>query len=575
MALGLIHTASVINISGSTGGLDPLIQNLVNGNYNGKTLKIYKTTTGYPGTDTLLASYTLATPAAPLANVITAVSIRVDLVSASVVVTGALATSEYAYGVIDEAGTRPLYASAGVAGNDFNARIVLSRGDLFPGDLLALSSIVFTATSALDHYDLTRSPSSGISSDSDYIVTAQAKTLGGANVDIMRHHLVGSYVSVSGAGANGSVDSTPVVSNRHGLFEPIDVTAGFYPKSEEVHVSDLDGILGTTSTLVVLDYVDSYVVTVANYTPGPGTTVVVTAQARFAGSNAAVSGRTVTWSTTLAGASFGAPTSVTNGSGIATVNITYGSIGSSGTITATDSLSETGSSSSISISTQPPVYTSLTSGTSFGGSAVTTASITVPASGWIVVRIGALVDNGHTFTCAGSGLTFTTPSNGVALSVNGFISTTQACKIFIAQASGSGFTGTLTFDSSGADHVLMAMWEIGYFSNSEISGTFRAYNEVFSSDSSLKDIAFTTSPATTSRLLSAFTLHNAVGGAASWTGKSSPAWTNDSNPTFSGGGFGAVTSCYSYGGSDTPTEATPNPSLLGPQLGVALEVLHA
>ncbi|HEX6788597.1 MAG TPA: invasin domain 3-containing protein [Gaiellaceae bacterium] len=120
-----------------------------------------------------------------------------------------------------------------------------------------------------------------------------------------------------------------------------------------------------------------YLVTSSDYAPAANTGVTITAQlADQADNPTGVAGKTITWSKTGPGGSFGSPTSVTNASGIATVTFTTGpSAPASYTVTATDDSTPahlTGTSSAISTSV---------GGVSGADSTIGTAPASVPADG--------------------------------------------------------------------------------------------------------------------------------------------------------------------------------------------------
>ena len=216
-----------------------------------------------------------------------------------------------------------------------------------------------------------------------------------------------------------------------------------------------------------------------------------------------------------------------------------------------------------------PPYTQVLHNHALGGAAITTATVTVPADAWIVVRLGGITNNGATVTCTGTGLSFSTPAGASSQSV-GWAGYDQYVRFFVAQAGGGGFSNTLTFDGSGADHIIYTQWEVGYFDDADISGFANGVGDDFASDASTKTLTFPSTPAATSTLLAGW-LTVQTGGVDNFTAKSSPAWTVDSNEGQFSGGVGSAFQSQSYEGTDTDSQATPGASY-GTQNAAALEV---
>ena len=97
-----------------------------------------------------------------------------------------------------------------------------------------------------------------------------------------------------------------------------------------------------------ISHATQYIVTSSDYSPVAGASVTITAQLADAQGNAVqTAGRTVTWSKTGSDASFSAPTSITNASGIATVTLTTDFANVAHVITATDAQGKTGNSAAV------------------------------------------------------------------------------------------------------------------------------------------------------------------------------------------------------------------------------------
>lgn len=96
----------------------------------------------------------------------------------------------------------------------------------------------------------------------------------------------------------------------------------------------------------------SYAVTAASYTPDESSTDLITAQLLDqSGNPLSEAGHTVTWSKSSPNGSFGAPTSLTDATGKATVTLTAPADVETLTVTATDEGSRTGTTPAI--TTQP------------------------------------------------------------------------------------------------------------------------------------------------------------------------------------------------------------------------------
>lgn len=238
---------------GSSGGsTDPLIQSFLNGDYDGAPVEMYSTANGWPHwelDDTLLGTWTVVN-----ASSVSGTECTLTLVSNDAVAELDIGepNADYKYVVIGKDLPKPVVLAVGESGDSW-ARVILDTATFYGGDMVTLGTIHIVAASALTHYEVGLTPSANIITESTvYQALPQAKDVTNADVEIMGREVVPTYVAETGAGADGSVDTTPSRSNRLGTFEPIDVTAGAYPKTEHIEVSDDDGIEGVSDDVTVL-----------------------------------------------------------------------------------------------------------------------------------------------------------------------------------------------------------------------------------------------------------------------------------------------------------------------------------
>jgi len=162
----------------------------------------------------------------------------------------------------------------------------------------------------------------------------------------------GLVVTWSKTGAGGSFSAPTSVTDANGIatvnFTPSNTAGVVYA----ITATDTNAMTGTSANITsVAGAATAYVVTSNNYSPAAGATVAASAQLVDAhGNSVSTAGITVTWSKTGAGGSFSAPTSNTNGSGVATVNFTCGTVaGVVYVLTGTDGSARTGSSSNVTV----------------------------------------------------------------------------------------------------------------------------------------------------------------------------------------------------------------------------------
>lgn len=206
----------------------------------------------------------------------------------------------------------------------------------------------------VDHYAVTASDLAPVTA-TQITITAQAKDVNNVNVAE-----AGRTITWSKSGAGGSFASPTSVTNSAGIAT-VGFTVGAGGVTHTVTATDGDAKTGTSSPILVQagapppPVVDHYAVSASNLAPTELSTIAITAQAKDANNvNVAEAGRTVTWSKSGAGGSFSAPTSITNASGIASVNFTVGAGGVTHTVTATDGSAKTGTSSPILVQASAP-----------------------------------------------------------------------------------------------------------------------------------------------------------------------------------------------------------------------------
>lgn len=173
------------------------------------------------------------------------------------------------------------------------------------------------------------------------LVTVQLASPDGTPV-----HQAGHFVTLSVTGAGGSIDVLSGVTDALGKVTTT-ITVGAYQTIHHVHAVDEDGREGTSENIEVITGGTSYAVTSDSYERLTTLSVLISAQLKNGGVNVAEAGHVVTWSKTGAGGTFSAPTSVTDGTGKATVTLTFGTADTNYVVTATDEFATTGNSANI------------------------------------------------------------------------------------------------------------------------------------------------------------------------------------------------------------------------------------
>lgn len=192
-----------------------------------------------------------------------------------------------------------------------------------------------------------------------------------------------------------------------------------------------------------------YIVTSSSTSPVVGSPVTVTAQQADAFNNPVTTARTVTWSST-AGGSFGAPLSLTNTSGVATVTFTTSATaGASHNVTATDNVAVTGTSATIqTIAGAADRYlVTASAATAAAGTGVTITAQLADASSNPVSLAGRIVTWSRT-GIGGSFATATSLTNGAGMATVVFTVHTLAGTVHTVTGTDNtaliGTTGTIT-----------------------------------------------------------------------------------------------------------------------------------
>lgn len=234
--------------SGVTPAVDALILQFLaaaaggTGAYDDGYFDVFDSPTGYPdpSTDTLLATTRLDTPAAPIANLVSSTDITLNFTDdAPTILSDSDHTSNKYFRITkSDHASGALYGSIGTLSDDFDPDAIVDTADWGSGNALPLAGVVHVR-SVLETetgYSVPLTPTSPTPfSGTTYTAVAQAKA-GGSDL----HRIVAvtpSVVTVSGTGG-GSVSGTPVLTNRYGATPPITITAGAYPTTEKVHVTD-------------------------------------------------------------------------------------------------------------------------------------------------------------------------------------------------------------------------------------------------------------------------------------------------------------------------------------------------
>jgi hypothetical protein len=577
-SLGRVGLSETITVS--TGDVGDPIQDLIDGLLDGAPAVLYEIPNGFPTDPTKrqLVAYTLATPAAPPGNLIDPDHIAIDLVDSSVAASFvggmSLATTPKML-VINEGMESEITLSAGPAGSiaGDDPDVVLDNVNIASGDLVTINSLIGAAVE--DPFDAILVTPSDLApvQGASITVTSQARA-GGSNFHRIGLTAVASLSVMSGSGG-GSIASPNIVSSAHGTFEVVTVDdVGDHPTDEKVSIVS-GAVTGLSADIVVADEVDSYTVTLPSLSPGPGTTVTATIQAKIGGSDAHVAGRAPTMSKTgLAGATFGTPTT-TDAMGVATCSVTFGAIGSTGTITATDPQGETGTSGTITVAAAPPDFTVvLTDGLSDGsaGTSKSTGVVTIPPNSWMIVAAVSTTET-TTVSLAATGLTIPTPLVNQQMLATYYYATT---KLWFIDVGAGGFSDILTFGSE-FDGFFGLSIIVGYFAKADAAGIIQSkISAPYADDTTTKTLTLDISPDPTSRLLAFWGLIQFAGSGPSMAPKAGPpAWTETEEVSDNASVFTGVLQLQEHDGTDDETEMTPTISgSSSVQAAILLEINH-
>lgn len=210
--------------------------------------------------------------------------------------------------------------------------------------LTGTSGNITTVAGPAAKYVLTSS-NNGPVAGSDVTVTAQL-----ADAHNNPVATTGKTVTWSKTGTGGSFATPTSTTNASGAATVVFTTNTVSGTVHTVTASDGDSFTGTSGNITtVAGAAANYHVTSSIVNPVAGSTVLITAQLADANFNpVSTAGKVVTWGKTGQGGSLSNPTSVTNASGIATVNFTTHTVaGTIHTVTAADGDNITGLTGSI------------------------------------------------------------------------------------------------------------------------------------------------------------------------------------------------------------------------------------
>ena len=245
------------------------------------------------------------------------------------------------------------------------------------------------------------------------------------------HVSAGTAVISSTAGAMSAT-----TDNHDGTYGAI-LTAPGAAGSAVVSATLAGAAVTATDTVTIFANAGTqYVITSSAASPVAGAAVTISAQfANIAGGAVATAGHVVTWHVTGVGGTFGAPTSTTNASGLATVTFTTATTAGLATVSGTDAGALTGSLALTSVpgaATHYPV----------------TSSSTSPVAGAPVTVTAQLADaNGNFVSLAGQTVTW---------SVTGESGGVLAAATSVTSAAGAAATTYTTGTSVGTAYTIGA-----------------------------------------------------------------------------------------------------------------------
>lgn len=257
---GSSHTgtsATITTLAGSD--IDSLILALLavadggSGSYDNGYVDVFETTSGFPapGSDTLLATARLDTPAAPVENLVDQTDIVLNLAddTPTILADSDFSNPKYFRVTKSDHTSGAIYGSIGLVSDDFDPDLIVNVMTWVAGYTLNLSGVVHARSlaDALTGYAVTPSTLAPFS-DSAYTATVQARSAS-SNLHRIGIPLTTSLVTVSGTGG-GVMTESSVATNRYGVAPTIHVVASTYPTTEKIHVTD--GTLSNDSSNVVV-----------------------------------------------------------------------------------------------------------------------------------------------------------------------------------------------------------------------------------------------------------------------------------------------------------------------------------
>jgi hypothetical protein len=220
--------------------------------------------------------------------------------------------------------------------------LLRTDGEIWDRDYMTLPAILpeDSVSAVPTHYLVTPADDTVVPGGST-LVTAQL-----AAADDTPIHQAGHFLVFEVTGDGGTIDTLSGVTDSLGKVTTL-LHVGAYQTIHTVSVTDEDDRSGFSPDIEVITGGTAYTVTSDSYEELTTLSVVISAQLKNAGVDVAEAGHVVTWSKTGTGGAFSAPTSVTDGTGKATVTLTFGTADTNYVVTATDEFATTGFSPAI------------------------------------------------------------------------------------------------------------------------------------------------------------------------------------------------------------------------------------
>jgi hypothetical protein len=271
--------------------------------------------------------------------------------------------------------------------------------------------------------------------------------------------IAGKVVTWSKTGLNGSFGSSTSTTDASGIATvsfTTDTVSGrtyTFTATDDTLPVHLTGTSGNVTT--VAGAATKYAVTSSDNNPVAGSAVTISAQLEDTNGNAvSTAGRTVNWTNTGTGASFSpSASSLTNASGIATVTFTTAPTPGTYTVTATDTLGATGTTSNITTKVGPPAKLAFAQ----QPTDAIVGAVIAPA-----VAVQLQDANGNLTSISGTPITVSILNNPGAGTLAGTLT--------VNTASGTATFSDLSINNAGNGYTLKAHDGVGI--NDATSGTF-------------------------------------------------------------------------------------------------------